>query len=210
MTVTIWARRSSSSAQKVFWALEELGVAHRQIDAGRSFGITDTPEYLAKNPNGLVPTLEEDDGFVLWESNAIIRYLAAKHGAGSLWPEDLRRRADADRWMDWSVTTATPVINPIFVRLVLKPDETLTLADLEDLIVRTRKPLDLLSNALTGRHYVAGDTLTMGDIPIGMILNRWFSLPVDRPAYPVLEDYYARLKTRPAYVRHVVEAPPVV
>ena len=210
MAVTIWARRSSSSAQKVFWALEELGVPHRQIDAGRSFGLTDTPAYLAKNPNGLVPTLEDDDGFILWESNAIVRYLAAKYGAGDLWPDDPRQRADTDRWMDWTITTATPAINPIFVRLILKPDPTLTPADLENLVAQTRKPLTILSDALSRRDFVAGDALTMGDIPIGMILNRWFSLPFEKPAYPALSTYYARLKTRPAYARHVVEAPPVV
>lgn len=210
MTVTIWARRSSSSAQKVFWVLDELGVPHRQIDAGRSFGVTDTLDYLAKNPNGLVPTLEEDDGFVLWESNAIVRYLAAKHGAGSLWPDDLRNRADADRWMDWTVTTATPAINPIFVRLILRPHPAPTSDELDALIAAAQKPLEVLSDVLSRSSYVAGSALTIGDIPVGMILNRWFTLPIERPDYPALETYYDRLKTRPAYVRHVVNAPEVV
>lgn len=210
MTVKIWARRSSSSAQKVFWTLAELDVPHLQIDAGRSFGVTDTPEYLAKNPNGLIPTLEEDDGFVLWESHAIVRYLAAKHGSGSFWPEDFRRRADADRWMDWATTTATPAINPIFVRLILKPAPAPPAAELHAMIARTQAPLALLSEVVMRHDYVAGDHLTAGDIPIGMMLNRWFSLPIDRPEYPALDAYYARLKTRPAYVRHVVEAPPVI
>lgn len=210
MTVKIWGRRSSSSAQKVFWTLAELDVPHLQIDAGRSFGVTDTPEYLAKNPNGLVPTLEEDDGFVLWESHAIVRYLAAKYGAGSFWPDDLRNRADADRWMDWATTTATPAINPIFVRLILKPDPGLTPAELDSMIARTHAPLALLSEVLARQDYVAGDHLTIGDIPIGMILNRWFKLPITRPDYPALDAYYARLNARPAYVRHILEAPAVI
>ena len=95
----IWGRRNSINVQKVLWCCGELGLDYERIDAGGVFGLTRDPEYLALNPNGLVPTIS-DDGFVLWESNAIVRYLAARHGSGTLWPEDLRERADAERWMD--------------------------------------------------------------------------------------------------------------
>lgn len=206
----IWSRRSSSSAQKVFWALEELGVPYEQIDAGRSFGVVGDQAYLDKNPNGLVPTLEEPDGFVLWESNAIVRYLAAKYGEGSLWPDDLQRRADADRWMDWTTTTAIPAINPLFGKLVLHPSPATTQAEIEGHIQASETVLKRLAITLERRPYVAGDSLTVGDIPLGMIINRWFTLPIARPSLPVIEAYHRRLSERPAYLRNVVGAPPVI
>jgi glutathione S-transferase len=209
VTIRIWARRASSSAQKVYWALDELGVAHEQIDAGRTFGIVDTPEYLAKNPNGLVPTLETSDGFILWESNAIIRYLAASHGEGTLWPTNLRERASSDRWMDWADGTAKAAINPIFSKVVMGW-EPYTTAEIEAYIAKADEVLRRFAPWIEGRRYVAGDTLTIGDIPLGMNLNRWFQLPIERPALPAVEAYYERLRARPAYVRNVVEAPRVI
>ena len=209
MTIKIWSRRSSSSAQKVFWTLEELGVEYTQIDAGRSYGIVDTPEYLAKNPNGLVPTLETSDGFVLWESNAIIRFLAASYGEGSLWPVDLRERASADRWLEWSESTPKNPINFVFVTRAKNwfpgTDE-----QVEKHIKEADTVLRRLAPVVAKNTYVNGDHLTIGDISLGIYLNRWFNLPVERPALPEVEDYYARLKERPAYVRNVVNAPEVV
>lgn len=206
----IWARRSSSSAQKVYWTLDELGVPHEQIDAGRSFGVVKDAEYLAKNPNGVVPTLEEPDGFVLWESNAIVRYLGAKHGEGTFWPVDPQRRADADRWMDWATTTAIPAINPLFGKLVMRWSEVKDQAEIDDHIRQSDEVLKRLAITLARQPYVAGEHLTAGDVPLGMIINRWFSLPIERPSLPVIEDYYARLSERPAYRRNVIEAPAVI
>jgi glutathione S-transferase len=210
LTLKIWARRSSSSAQKVYWALDELGLDYEQIDAGRSFGVVDTQDYRAKNPNGLVPTLEEPDGFVLWESNAIVRYLAARHGAGTLWPEDVRARADSDRWMDWADTGAKPAINPLFSKLVMKWSPIRDEAEIDEYIAKSHDALSRLSATLAQRAYVGGEHLTIGDIPLGMILNRWFQLPIERPPLPLVEEYYARLRERPAYRRNVVNAPPVI
>lgn len=206
----IWSRRSSSSAQKVFWALEELGVPYEQVDAGRSFGVVGEAAYLEKNPNGLVPTLEEPDGFTLWESNAIVRYLAAKYGEGGLWPTDPQRRADADRWMDWATTTAIPAINPLFGKLVLHPVATTTQAEIDGHIQASDVVLKRLAITLERQPYVAGDHLTVGDIPLGMIINRWFTLPITRPSLPVIEAYHQRLSARPAYRRNVIEAPAVI
>ncbi len=210
MTIKIWARRSSSSAQKVYWALDELGVPHEQIDAGRSFGVVGDPGYLAKNPNGLVPTLEEPDGFTLWESNAIVRYLAAKHGAGTLWPDDPRARADSDRWMDWADMAAKPAINPLFAKLVMQWQPIQGPDEIAQRIAESDKVLRRLATTLETRPYVGGDTLTIGDISLGMIINRWFQLPIERPALSAIEAYYARLGERPAYRRNVIEAPEVI
>src|SRR6266852_5561281 len=120
--IKIWGRNTSINVQKVMWAIDELGLARERIDVGGPFGKNNEPAYLAMNPNGLVPTLEEDD-FVLWESNSVVRYLASKYGAGTLEPADLRARASASRWMDWQLTTTAPAIQPLFWGLIRTPPE---------------------------------------------------------------------------------------
>src|SRR3989454_7315331 len=129
--LVIWGRNNSINVQKVLWCCEEMAIEYKRIDAGAVFGVVNTPEYRSLNPNGLVPTID-DDGFVLWESNAIIRYLAAKHGAGTLWPDDLRQRADADRWMDWATSTVAPAITPVFWGLIRTPAEKRDLKAIEE------------------------------------------------------------------------------
>ena len=158
----------------------------------------------------MVPTLEEPDGFILWESNAIVRYLAAKYGAGGLWPEDPRARAVSDRWMDWADTLAKPVINPLFHKLVTRWMPIDDAGEVSRIAERSDKVLRLLADSLEGRAFIGGDTLTLGDIPLGTLLNRWFQLPLDRPPLAAVEAYYDRLKERAAFRRNVVEAPPVV
>ncbi len=116
--IKIWGRNTSSNVQKVMWAVAEIGLPHERIDIGGPFGKNREAEYLAMNPNGLVPTLEEEDGFLLWESNSIVRYLAAKHRAEVLEPADLRARAWASAWMDWQLS----VFAPAHLRVFLGPD----------------------------------------------------------------------------------------
>lgn len=200
----IWGRTSSVAVRKVLWAAEELGLAYERVDAGRQFGVVDTPEYRALNPNGRIPTLEED-GFVLWESHAIVRYLAATHGAGSLWPTDPRTRADADRWMDWA-NTLHAALRTVFVGLVRTPPEARDAAAIEASRAETGELLAIPEAALAGRPYVAGDTLTMGDIPLGCHVQLWMRLPIERPPLPHLEAWFARLTERPAFQR-VVDLP---
>ena len=121
----IWGRNTSSNVQKAMFAVGELGLAHERIDIGGAFGKNREPAYLAMNPNGLVPTLEED-GFLLWESNSIIRYLAAKFGAGTLEPADLRTRALASKWMDWQLSVLGPAITPVFWGMIRTPPDNAT------------------------------------------------------------------------------------
>ncbi len=203
MTTKIWARRSSSAAQKVFWALAELGVKHEQINAGHNYGIVREPEYLAKNPNGVVPTLEEDDGFVLWESNAIVRYLADRYGRGSVQPEDPRQRARSDSFMDWTTTTLEPPISGLWVRLVLGWPSG-HLAPDKELIERASKALSILSESLSADGFLISGELTIGDFPLGVLVNRWFKLPIKHPSLPRVRAYYERLSQREAYRQHVV------
>ena len=197
MTLRIWGRLNSINVQKVVWTCEELGVPYDRTDAGGAFGIVATPEYKAMNPNSVVPVID-DDGFVLWESNAITRYLAAKHGAGTLWPSDLRVRADADRWMDWQCTEFSPRMRLAFWNLIRTPKENQDPAAIEESRAGSEAMTAILDAALTGRTFIAGDNFTMGDIPIGVAVHRWLNLPIRREARPALEAYYARIIARPA------------
>jgi glutathione S-transferase len=156
--LVIWGRNSSVNVQKVLWCCEELALPYRRIDAGGAFGIVGTPEYRRLNPNGLVPTID-DDGFVLWESNAILRYLAAKHPAGTLWPADPAARAAGDQWMDWSATTFWPAIRPLFLGLIRTAPDKRDPKVLEDSRRATADALAILDAHLASRDYVAGKNL---------------------------------------------------
>ncbi len=202
--LTIYGRRSSANVMKPLWAADELGVPFEQVDVGGSFGGNDAPEYLARNPNGLVPTID-DDGFVLWESNAITRYLAAQYGAGSLWPEDPARRAQADRWMDWTLTTVMPMMTPVFWNLVRMSDaERDDAAIAAGIRLGNAKVWPILEAHLADHKYVAGDEFSMGDIPLGPQVRRWRELVPDRNPTPNIERWFGQLLERPAFQTHVM------
>jgi glutathione S-transferase len=192
----ILGRLSSINVQKVVWCCDELGLAYERTDVGGKFGGNDTPEYLAKNPNGYVPVIEED-GFVLYESNAIVRYLAAREAAGSLWPTDLRKRADVDRWMEWQSNTFTPATRDAFWQLIRTAPEKRDAAAVEASRVKSEKCAAILDGQLATRRFLAGDDFTAADIVVGCGVHRWMSMPLARAARPNLERYYAELKARP-------------
>lgn len=201
--LTLWGRLNSINVQKVVWCLEELGLSYERHDAGGPFGVVDTPEYRAKNPNGLVPVIEEE-AFVLWESNAIVRYLAAKHDADGLWPRDLRVRADADRWMDWQATTFTPATHQAFHGLIRTAPEKRDASAIGASVGKAEPMAALLDRHLADRPYVAGDALTIGDIATGAAAHRWLNLPTPRQPRPNLERWHRRLLERPAAARVLV------
>lgn len=155
------------------------------------------------NPNNRVPTIS-DDGFVLWESNAIVRYLCSEYGPGILYSEDLRRRADADRWMDWQATTLWPAMHPVFWGLVRTPPEDRNEVAIEEGRRKSVEAWGILQAHLEGRDYALGDTFTMADIPLGVSIYRWLQLPVERPSMPDLEAYHWRLAERPAFRERVM------
>jgi glutathione S-transferase len=199
----LWGRINSINVQKVLWALAELNVPYERTDAGLQFGVVNEPFYRRMNPNGRVPTIE-DDGFVLWESNAIVRYLSAKHGAGTLWPNDPRQRADADRWMDWTTSTVAPALTPVFWGLIRTPPEKRNMASIEAEAEKVGQAFQALEQSLEGRDHVAGKSFTMGDIPLGTFVHRWYALAVKRPKLPRVEAYYERLRERAPYKKHVM------
>jgi len=201
--LVIWGRNNSVNVQKVLWCCEEMTVDYKRIDAGAAFGVVNTPEYRNLNPNGLVPTID-DDGFVLWESNAIIRYLAAKRAAASLWPDDLRIRAGADQWMDWQQTMFWPAIRPLFMGLIRTAPDKRDARAMEESRLKTAEVLRILDSQLKSRGYVAGDALTLGDIPLGCAIWRWMALPIDRPELPNVQRWFDSLARRPAYKTSVM------
>src|ERR1700704_6788389 len=153
----VWGRNTSSNVQKVMWAVGELKLAHERIDIGGPFGKNKEPAYLAMNPNGLVPTLEEEDGFLLWESNTIIRYLAAKHGAGTLEPSDVRTRALSSKWMDWQLSVLGPAITPVFWGMIRTPPEQRDHKVIDEGKVKTTSAVKILDEQFAKTQYAAGD-----------------------------------------------------
>ena len=205
--IKIWGRNTSANVQKVMWAIAEIGLPHERIDIGGPFGKNREPAYLAKNPNGLVPTLEEDDGFVLWESNSIVRYLAAKHRAGVLEPADPHTRARANAWMDWQLSVAAPAIADAFIGLIRTPAEKRNHAAIEASKERTIAAMTILHGELGKSAYVAGDTFSYGDIPVAIMAYRYRTLVPERPALPHLEHWYAAIAARPAFKAKVAAVP---
>jgi len=199
----IWGRKNSFNVQKVLWCCEELEVPFRRHDAGGLFGATDEADYLASNPTGLVPTIS-DDGFTLWESNAIVRYLSAKYGAGTLWPEDPAERALADKWMDYQLGTLFPAFKDTLLGLVRTPPENRDPAKIQASAKRTAELLLALDAHLGENDYVAGPSFTMGDIALGSLVYRWLELAIDRPDLPSLKAWHGRLEVRPAYQKTVM------
>jgi glutathione S-transferase len=205
--IKIWGRNTSSNVQKVMWAVGEIGLPHERIDIGGAFGQNHEPEYLAKNPNGLVPTLEEDDGFLLWESNSIVRYLAAKYRAAVLEPSDLQVRARANAWMDWQLSVLAPAIAPAFWGLIRTPAERRDHAAIEQSKKKTTEAVAILDKTLAETAYVAGDAFSYGDIPVAVMAYRYRQLAPERPAFPNFERWYATIAARQPFKDQVSAVP---
>jgi glutathione S-transferase len=202
--LTTWGRRSSFNVQKVMWLVDELELAHRHIEAGGSFGGLDTPEFRAMNPHGKVPVID-DDGTIVWESHAILRYLAARDGRGAFWQDDPAARSQSDRWMDWAHTTLQPdFLMGVFWGFYRTPAAQRDMTAVRKKIDACARHFTLLDRQLAGRDFVLGNALTLADIPAGTCLYRYFNLEIERPSVPNVEAWYARLQDRPAYRRHVM------
>ena len=205
--IKIWGRNTSSNVQKVMWSVGEIGLPHERIDIAGPFGKNREPAYLAMNPNGLVPTLEEEDGFLLWESNSIVRYLAAKHRASVLEPADLRVRALASQWMDWQLAVAGPAIFECFWGLIRTPPEKRNHTAIEASKKKTTAAMAIMDAQLAKTRYLAGDAFSYGDIPVGIIAYRFRQLVPERPALPHFERWYADIAARPAFKAQVAAVP---
>jgi glutathione S-transferase len=193
----IWGRISSINVRKVVFTAQLLQLPFERIDAGAAFGVTKTPEYLTHNPNALVPMLEDGD-FFLWESNVIVRYLCAGKPEAGLYPQDLRARFDAERWMDWQQTTLNGAGREAFVQLVRTPEEKRNAQAVAASVAATEPLLAMLDTQLAQRPFLAGERLTMADIPIACEMHRWWGLPLEHPEHPNLRRWYEGLRQLPA------------
>jgi glutathione S-transferase len=200
--LVLWGRDSSANVQKVIWALEELELKYSRIDAGGKFGGLDTPEFAAMNPNRTIPVLQDGD-LAMWESSAIVRYLAAQYGAGSMWPESPKARAVCEQWADWAITTFQPAWLEVFVQQVRTPPAQRNITLEKKSMATANKCFALLDVALADKPYLGGETLTYADILAGVSLYRWSRLDVTRIAIPHVDTWHERLKKRPGFVAGV-------
>ncbi|MGV8918630.1 MAG: glutathione S-transferase family protein [Pseudomonas sp.] len=202
----IWGRKNSSNVRKALWCAEEVAVPYEAIDAGGAFGLVEKAEYRAKNPNGRIPMIE-DEGLVLWESNAIVRYLAARYApASALYPADPVVRAGADKWMDWMTSTLADPFKTVFWGVLRTPAEQQDWAKIHAGIKACEEALAVVDAELAKQPYLSGQEFGMGDIPLGSFIYAWFEMPIERTPMPHLEAWYGRLKQRPAYQKAVMTA----
>ena len=201
--LTLWGRASSVNVQKALWTLEELGVPYTRHQVGGQYGGLDTPEFLALNPNGFVPVLQ-DGTLTLWESHAIIRYLAATYGAKTLWRDAPRDRAIVDQWTDWTATTFQPAWINLFWLLVRTPPAEHDKAAIAAAYRRTIAALEILDQTLMKHDYLAGNRMSTADIAAGVSLYRLFTMDIVRPVMPGVDLWYRRLSASPAFQRTVM------
>jgi glutathione S-transferase len=191
---------------KVLWLCEELSIPFERVDAGGAFGRTKDPAYLAMNPNALVPTIE-DDGFVLWESNAILRYLARTRAPGSaIYPSEPKAAADCERWMDWQLASLNAPMTTVFFTYVRIPEPERDWPATAKARDAAERLWGMVDARLQASDFVCGTSLTLADIAFGPYIHRWFALPIERQPMPALEAWYARLKSRSGYAKHVAVA----
>ena len=197
--LTIWGRLNSHNVKKVAWLAVELGLPFERIDVGGQFGMD--AAYLAKNPNALIPTIE-DGRVVLWESNAILRYLAAQYGGAAWWPDDPAQRAVADRWLDWQFGYADAQ-RDAFKQLVRTPEAERDAALVDASVAASAKQLAIVERFLEQSPWLSGETFGIGDVPMGVYAYTWFNLPITRPAFPAFAEWYGRIRERPGFADQV-------
>lgn len=200
----IWGRRNSSNVRKVLWTAAILGIDFELIEAGGAFGGLDTPEFLAMNPNRLVPVIDHD-GFVLWESHAIIRYLANEFDeAGTLYPSLPQPRAEVDRWLDWLASTLQPAERPMFYNLVRLPPDERDLAAIQASEKSTTRLFRMVDARLANNRFIAGDSFSLADIPLGVMAHRYLAMPeITRPDLPHLDKWFEGLNARSGFQKYV-------
>ncbi|WOO84230.1 Glutathione S-transferase GstB [Vanrija pseudolonga] len=201
-SITIWGRPNSNNVKKALWIAAELGLKYKHVLAGLQHGVNNTPEYLALNPNGVIPTLQDGD-FVLWESNAIVRYLAAEYAASSghpeLWPASARTRAEGDKWMDWTSSTFAGVYRDVFWGFFRTAPAERDMELINGNLAKVNKLMAIVDAQLAKTQYLSGSEFGVGDIPLGCFIYTYFNLPVERPNLPNLERWYNDLQKRKAY-----------
>lgn len=199
----IWGRANSSNVQKALWAAEEVGVRYDRIDLGGPFGGLDKPDYVARNPNKRIPTID-DDGYILWESNAIVRYFGHKYGNDQLWPRDPKVRGLAEQWMDWQQTTLFSDFVVLIVQLLRTPPDKRDQTAIENARQKAEASWAMFDQHLKANAFAAGKAFTLGDVPLGVFAWRRYELPIQRANLPNVDAWYKRLQARPGYKKIVM------
>lgn len=204
--LTIWGRKTSSNMQALMWCVGELGLAYVRNDAGHRFGGLDTPDFLAMNPNGVIPVVRDGDGEPLWETGAILRYLGARYGdGGAFWPADPVQRVRVDKWAEWAkLNVSNQFTVEIFWRVVRTAPRDRDPAAIRAAIQALGQRFDIAEARLAENPYLAGAEFSLADIQFGHVLFRYFDIAIDRPDRPVLVRYYRSLTERPAFREHVM------
>ena len=201
----VWGRKTSSNVQALMWCIGELNLPYKRYDIGHRFGGTDTPDFYALNPNRTIPVLRDGHHKPLWETGAILRYLANCYAKGSFWPSDVFDRADVDRWMEWSkLNVALLFTAPIFWRVVRTPSHERDNNAIKIAVNAFENKLAIAEEQLMSHPFLAGDAFTLADIQFGHVLYRYYDINIDRMPLPNLDAYYSRLKERPAFREHVM------
>ncbi|MGH7046145.1 MAG: glutathione S-transferase family protein [Stellaceae bacterium] len=198
----IWGRATSSNVQKVLWCCGELDIGFERVDLGGSFGGNQDPGYLALNPNGLVPTVQ-DGTLVLWESNTICRYLAATRHGERLYPAAPAARALVERWMDWQLSTVGPPMGALLYGLIRTRPEERDQAAIEAARRKALIAWTAVDEALAGRRFLAGAELSLAEIVMGTLVHRWHTMPLERPVLANLRSWYERMRERPAFKTYI-------
>jgi glutathione S-transferase len=201
--IKIWGRSTSLNVQKVLWCCVELGIAFERIDWGGPFGGNDDPAYLAMNPNGRVPTIEDGDKIV-WESNSILRYLCAVYGGARLHPADAFRRSEVERWMDWQLASLNPPMTTMLIGYYRTPPDKRDAAALEAARREAIRCWTIVERYIAGRRYLGGPDLTLADIGNGILVHRWHNYPIERPELPNIKAWYETLSLRPGFRAHIL------
>jgi glutathione S-transferase len=200
--IKVYGRANSINVRKVLWMCVEVGETFAREDWGRGFRPTSEPEFQKISAFGVVPVID-DAGFVLRESNTIVRYLATKHGRADLYPLDLRQRALVEMWMDWAATDVYTAVRPVFLGQVVKQPAFMDPKLIEAGRMEWNRQMQLLDSHLSGSGgFVAGKAFTVADIPVGLVVNRWYQIPFDKPVLAAVQLYYDRLSERPGYLAH--------
>lgn len=203
--LTVWGRKTSSNVQALMWCIGELGLEYTRRDIGHRFGGNDSEEFLALNPNGTVPVLQDGQNPPLWETGCILRYLANAYAPDTFWPEDLIARTEVDRWAEWSkLNVALRFTVPVFWRVVRTGKADRDPVAIKTAVAALEEKLAIANARLETGLFIAGDNLTLADIQLGHVLYRYYDIDIDRHRLPALAAYYDRLKLRPAYVEHVM------
>jgi glutathione S-transferase len=202
--ITVWGRANSTNVIKVLWLCEELNLPFIRKDVGGPFGGLQTPEFLARNPNGVIPVIE-DDGTVVWESQSVLRYLAQKYRPNDLYPEEPVARSHIERWLDWHISTLAPALNPVFIALYRTPPEKRDQAAIDVMIERLATVMARLDAHLSAQPFIAGASFSIADVGFGNSVWRWFSFPFERQRLPHLERWQSRVSDRPGYRKYVAQ-----